>query len=110
MSDSVTYADRVATPATDATPPSYWDAMPPGKVERIYSQKPVVLAHLRTAVSPLTVVEIADAVGRAPVTVRKHLRALIAEGEIAVVGYRSRVGYTDGVGGRGRHVYAVVSP
>jgi predicted ArsR family transcriptional regulator len=98
MTSSATYAEGVPPPA---------DIRPRNTAT---SKRLAVLDHLRTCAITPTVPEIADELGLARITVRRHLSALIELGYVEVVGQRPRPGYKDvpRPSSRGLHLYAAV--
>jgi DNA-binding transcriptional ArsR family regulator len=99
MTSSATYAEGVPPP----------DNIQPRN--SVTSNRIPVLDYLRTRETPPTVHEIAEDLGLAKITVRRHLSALIELGYVEVVGQRPRAGYKDRecATSRGLHLYAAVN-
>lgn len=99
MTSSVTYAEGVPPPPEEIQPRN-----------SATSKRIPVLDYLRKRESATTVPEIAEGLGLAKITVRRHLAALIELGYVQVVGQRPRAGYHDREceSSRGLHLYAAV--
>lgn len=78
---------------------------------RSTSRRDVVLTALRQAPRPLTIVEIADMLAVADVTVRRHLKTLRETGQVLNVGRRDRLAPESGkrLPSRGRDQYCAVA-